>query len=104
MSGIDVVCAADGSAWDCSVRVDDGDGISTHAVRVAAADIPSVAGRPSSAPADVDAVERLVTETFVFLLERESKTSILARFDLSVVGRYFPEYDREIRRRLSGSG
>jgi hypothetical protein len=34
------------------------------------------------------------------LLEREPKESILTRFDLSVIGRYFPEYEREIKRRL----
>ena len=45
--------------------------------------------------------EELVRWSFEFLLEREPKESILTRFDLSVIGRYFPEYEREIRRRLS---
>jgi hypothetical protein len=34
------------------------------------------------------------------LLEREPKESILNRFDLSVISRYFPEYEREIKKRL----
>lgn len=38
----------------------------------------------------------LVKKSFEFLLERESNNSILRRFDLSVIGRYFPEYEREI--------
>ena len=42
----------------------------------------------------------LVHESFAFLLEREPATSILTSFDLTVIGKYFPEYDREIRRRL----
>jgi len=42
----------------------------------------------------------LVQESFAFLLEREPPTSILGRFELTVIGRYFPEYEREIRRRL----
>jgi len=46
-------------------------------------------------------LEELVRRSFEFLLEREPKESILTRFDLSVIGRYFPEYEREIRRRLS---
>jgi hypothetical protein len=46
-------------------------------------------------------LEELVSRSFEFLLEREPKESILTRFDLSVIGRYFPEYEREIRRRLS---
>jgi hypothetical protein len=45
--------------------------------------------------------EELVRRSFEFLLEREPKESILARFNLSVISRYFPEYEREIRRRLS---
>lgn len=42
----------------------------------------------------------LVQESFAFLLEREPASSILGRFELTVIGRYFPEYEREIRRRL----
>jgi hypothetical protein len=34
-------------------------------------------------------------------LEHEPKESILARFDLQDIGRYFPEFEREIKRRLS---
>jgi len=43
-------------------------------------------------------VEQLVKKSFEFLLERESNTSILRSFDLSVIARYFPEYEREISR------
>lgn len=42
-------------------------------------------------------VEQLVGRSFDFLLEREPNTSILRRFDLPVIGRYFPEYERVIR-------
>ncbi len=45
--------------------------------------------------------EELVRRSFEFLLEREPKESILSRFDLPVIGRYFPEYEREIRRHSS---
>jgi hypothetical protein len=45
--------------------------------------------------------EELVRRSFEFLLEREPKESILKRFDLSLISRYFPEYEREIKRRLS---
>lgn len=44
--------------------------------------------------------EDLLRLSFAFLLEREPKESILARFDLAVISRYFPEYEREISRRL----
>ena len=44
--------------------------------------------------------EILVERSFEFLLERESNTSILSSFELPVIGRYFPEYERDIARRL----
>jgi hypothetical protein len=39
-----------------------------------------------------------VARSFAFLLEREPPGSILRRFDLSVIPRYFPDYDSQIRR------
>lgn len=42
----------------------------------------------------------LVKKSFEFLLERESNTSILRRFDLSVISRYFPEYEQEVGLKL----
>jgi hypothetical protein len=39
----------------------------------------------------------LVERSFRFLLERESNTSILRSFELSVIGQYFPEYEKTIR-------
>ena len=41
-------------------------------------------------------VETLIEKSFEFLLERESNTSILRSFDLPVIQRYFPEYERAI--------
>jgi hypothetical protein len=40
--------------------------------------------------------ETLIQKSFEFLLERESHTSILRAFDLPVIQRYFPEYERTI--------
>ena len=44
--------------------------------------------------------EALVAKSFEFLLEREPNTSILGRFDLPLISRYFPEYEGWIRRAL----
>jgi hypothetical protein len=44
--------------------------------------------------------ETLLERSFEFLLERESNTSILRSFDLPVIQRYFPEYERTIGARL----
>jgi len=38
----------------------------------------------------------LVRRSFEFLLAREPKESILPRFDLAVIGRYYPEYFKEM--------
>jgi len=40
--------------------------------------------------------ETLIEKSFEFLLERENNTSILRSFDLPVIQRYFPEYERTI--------
>jgi hypothetical protein len=60
----------------------------THVVTVPADYARKVAG--SASP------EALLRASFEFLLARESNTSILRRFDLPVIERYFPEYTREI--------
>lgn len=41
--------------------------------------------------------ENLVKQSFEFLLQRESNTSILRQFDLSVIAHYFPEYEQHIQ-------
>ncbi len=42
----------------------------------------------------------LIEKSFEFLLERESNTMILSRFDLPLIGHYFPEYEKTIVKRL----
>ena len=44
--------------------------------------------------------ENLIKASFEFLLERESNNSILSQFDLEVISQYFPEYEKEIKKRL----
>ena len=41
--------------------------------------------------------ETLVQRSCEFLLEREPNTSILRSFELPVIQRYFPEYERTIK-------
>jgi hypothetical protein len=75
------------------VRVIEAGGESTHQVTLDAKDHAKLSGE-SATP------EELIRKSFEFLLEREPKESILGRFDLPAIGRYFPEYEREIKRRL----
>jgi hypothetical protein len=89
---VSVRCEPSTGGWTCRVEVG-GPGVPTaHEVTVSAADLERLA--PGAADPEV-----LVARSFAFLLERESKTSILRRFELPLIGHYFPEYERAIRRR-----
>jgi hypothetical protein len=66
------------------VRVEDARGSSTHEVTVWPSDVARYA--PDATP------EALLEASFEFLLEREPKESILRRFELPVIERYFPDY------------
>lgn len=37
---------------------------------------------------------QLVEASFLFLLDREPKEAMLRRFDLTLIGRYFPEFEQ----------
>ena len=75
------------------VRVTNGTD-TTHQVTLNEADRVRLGGADISGDA-------LIAESFRFLLEREPNTSILPKFDLPVIGTYFPEYEQEIRQRLA---
>lgn len=96
MTDVEVRCAPSAGGWRCAVTVGAGNAVSRHEVTVAQDD----AVRLSAARGQAD-VERLVDETFAFLLEREPASAILRAFDLAVVGRYFPEYEAEMAHRLA---
>ena len=92
MSSIDITSIPTAEGWTCEVTVRDG-GATHHRVRVSRADLARLA-RGAADPGD------LVGASFGFLLEREPQESILPAFDLGVIGRYFPDYEREIARRM----
>ena len=81
-------------AGEFRVRVIEGKSESSHRVSVSAEDYNRLTGGKIEAP-------ELVKRSFQFLLEREPKESILKQFDLRVIARYFPEYEREIKRDLA---
>lgn len=94
MARIDVRSAAEPGGWRLSVEIDDGQGRSRHEVTLTKADFERLSQGSSDDPST------LVRKSFEFLLEREPKESILSRFELPVIGRYFPDYEKEIRKRL----
>ena len=90
MTDIEVTTRTNSDGWTASVVVTDPDGSSSsHEVTV------TRAVHDQLAPGADDPVD-LVRRSFVFLLEREPKESILRSFDLPVIGRYFPDYERVI--------
>lgn len=60
----------------------------THEVTVSETDIGRFGGERSA--------EEVIEASFRFLLDRESKESILSQFDLSAITRYFPDYPARI--------
>ena len=95
MAAIEVSAQSAGEGWRAEVVVRDGRSETRHAVTLTAADLERFAPGASD-PTD------LVRASFFFLLEREPKESILRSFALPVIGRYYPEYEAEIRRRIGG--
>jgi hypothetical protein len=90
MTEIEVTSQARSDGWTATVVVTDPDGSSSrHEVIVTRAVLDRLA------PGADDPVD-LVRRSFAFLLEREPKESILRSFDLPVIGRYFPDYERVI--------
>ena len=90
MTDIEVTTRNGSDGWVAKVILTDPDGSATrHEVTVTQAVLDRLA------PGADDPVD-LVRRSFVFLLEREPKESILRSFDLPVIGRYFPDYERVI--------
>ncbi|MEX0630450.1 MAG: hypothetical protein WEE67_08855 [Chloroflexota bacterium] len=89
---IAVECRPEGDDWRCTVTVGDDSEATRHEVNVRADDVQRLGSGAT--------VDELVRASFVFLLEREPRESILQSFDLPVIDRYFPEYEREIQRRV----
>lgn len=93
-SEIDVKTTDLEGTYKFQVTVQDSRSSTQHQVSLSKADYERLAGGRGASP------ERLVSASFRFLLEREPKESILRAFDLTVISRYFPEYEREIQKRL----
>jgi hypothetical protein len=86
---IDVRRVGSGQPYEFEVTIREGDGETRHRVTMADADYRRL-GKGERTP------EECVEASFRFLLDREPKESILSRFDLTVIGRYFPEFERAL--------
>lgn len=88
---VDVTQSGQDDALAFEVTVAEGAGRTSHQVTLDASDFDRL-HRGDESP------EQFVERCFAFLLQREPKESILGSFDISVISRYFPEFEEEISR------
>jgi hypothetical protein len=89
----------DESSWRYEVEITESDGSgsrTTHTVTLDKDYYMDLTERGKMIP------EEFIKKSFEFLLERESKDSILHQFDVAQINNYFPEYEREIKKGLDG--
>jgi hypothetical protein len=102
MAGISVVTLppVDDNKWSYEVEVTESDGSgsrTTHQVTMFKDYYMDLTQRGRMIP------EELIRKSFKFLLDRESKESILKKFDIAQINNYFPEFEKEIKRGLDHS-
>jgi hypothetical protein len=90
---IDVETISSADPFEFRVTVRKGRGSTEHHVTMSTATHRKLGG--NAAP------EELIRAAFAFLLDREPKESILSRFDVTVIGHYFPEFERQLPKYLS---
>ena len=75
-----------------SVAIEEAGSRSTHQVTLSRRDHQELG-------AETESPEQFVRRCIKWLLERESKESILGRFDIQEISQYFPRFREEIRKR-----
>jgi len=71
------------------VTISEGGSKTQHHVTISHADMDRLTNGAASP-------EERIAAAFRFLLDREPKEAILPRFDLSVISRYFPEFEARL--------
>jgi hypothetical protein len=87
----------DDNSWKYSVKVtesDEGGSKTIHQVTMDKDYYMDLTERGRIIP------EEFIKKSFEFLLDRESKNSILRQFDIAQISDYFPEYEKEIKKAL----
>lgn len=86
------VTRSDGGRFPSRFRVTvrEGGSSTEHDVTLSAGDFERLGSNYSSS-------EDFIRACFDFLLEREPKESIMSRFDVGMIGGYFPEFERRIQ-------
>lgn len=85
---IEVRTVSESDPLEFDVSVSEPDGQTHHRVTLSRSDYRRLNGGADPG--------RLVKAAFRFLLDRESKESILRRFNLTLIGHYFPEFESQL--------
>ena len=85
---LEIQCLNDDDPMVFFVRIIDAGGETRHEVTLAKAYAQKIAADHTPA--------HCIEAAFCFLLDREAKEQILSRFDISVIARYFPAFEREV--------
>lgn len=93
---IEVRQTAGGDPLRFEVALRDQAGATLHAVTMTPATYRRLSGGGKHTAA------QCVEAAFRFLLDREPKESILARFDITLVAHYFPEFEAKLPEYLTG--
>jgi hypothetical protein len=93
VTAIDVRRIEDGDQLVFEVTVRDQGSETQHRVTLSRKDLLRLSGGADA--------QRFIAAAFRFLLDHEAKESILARFDVSVIAGYFPEFEQNLPRYLS---
>ena len=93
---IEVKRLSEGDPLKFEVIVREGKGETRHHVTMAQATCDRLT-------AGKHAPEACLEAAFRFLLDREPKESIVGHFDVTIISRYFPEFEKELPRYMSQS-
>jgi hypothetical protein len=94
---VTTVPSLDDNSWRYNVEIIESDGSgskTTHVVTMDKEYYMELTERGHIIP------EEFMKKSFEFLLERESKDSILQQFDIEQINDYFPEFETEIKKAL----
>jgi hypothetical protein len=91
---IEIQRAAEGDPMEFAVTVREPNGETSHQVSMSQQTWQRLCGGKYPP-------ERCIDAAFRFLLDREPKESILGRFDVTLITRYFPSFERDLPGYLS---
>ena len=89
MADIQIQLEEQSAGWQAKVTVQEGGSSSQHVVNLDKKYFDKLSQGKYNP-------QQIIETSFEFLLAREPKESILGRFDLPVIGRYFREYEQTL--------